>query len=50
MCDAGLDEARIREIIREEIQMAGLADAEHDHPELANEQHEHYDWQISATP
>jgi hypothetical protein len=30
---------RIREIIR----AAGLADADHDHPEYADRQHEHYD-------
>jgi hypothetical protein len=44
MCAAGLDEERIREIVREEIRAAGLADADHDHPELANEHHEHYDY------
>ena len=39
----GMDEQRIREIIQEEIQAAGLADADHDHPKYPDRQHEHYD-------
>jgi hypothetical protein len=39
MCADEMDEQRIRE----EIRAAGLADADHDHPEYADSQHEHYD-------
>jgi hypothetical protein len=48
VCEAHQEQAatlddRIREIVRDEIDRAGLAEDGHAHSELANEQHEHYD-------
>jgi hypothetical protein len=39
MCAAGMSEERLREIVREEILAARLAEEDHEHPEL---QHDHY--------
>lgn len=42
MCAVGMSEERLREIVREEILAARLAEEDHEHPELARS-HDHYD-------
>ena len=46
MCAAGMSEERLREIVREEILAARLAEEDHEHPEL---QHDHYGLAPSVT-